>query len=253
MKKLIESYYNWLKENTIINTIGEYTEVTTPFLDRHNDCIQFYIKKLPNNEIFLTDDGYVLNDLEDSGFTFNTLKRKNILNDILKVYHIDKKDDCLTIVTSEKDFPQRKHFYIQGILAINDLYNINKNNVASLFAEDVAKFLEENDILYNDNVKITGKSGYDHNIDYILPPNRKKNTPEKYIKVINNPSKNNTESTLFTWNDIKNYRKSPNLMFVILNDEDNKIKSDILSAYNSYDVKPLFWTKKNDIVKELTA
>lgn len=253
MKKLIENYYNWLKDNTIINEVGEYTEITTPFLDRHNDCIQFYMKKLNNNELLLTDDGYVLSDLEDSGFAFNTLKRKELLKDILKIYHIEKKDDSLTVTTTMDNFPQRKHFYIQGILAINDLYNVNKNNVASLFAEDVAKFLENNDILYNENVKITGKSGYDHNIEYILPGIKRKGIPEKYIKVINNPTKSNTESALFTWSDIKNYRKLPNLMFVILNDEENKIKTDILNAYKSYDIQPLFWSNKKDIIERLTA
>lgn len=98
---------------------------------------------------------------------------------------------------------------------------------------------------------LTGQSGFDHNIDYMFSGSKKKNIPERYLKVINNPNKSNTESTLFTWNDIKNTRKKDNKMYVILNDSSHKIKSDILSAYNSYEIEPLLWSDKDDILLKL--
>jgi hypothetical protein len=251
MQKLIDNYFKWLKQNTIINKVGEYTEVTTPFLDRHNDCIQFYMKKTHDNNIFFTDDGYVLSDLEDCGFVFNTPKRKELLNNILLNYHLKLEDGCLTALTDMNSFPFRKHFYIQGIMAINDLYTTNKSNVSSLFAEDFVDFLDDNDIVYNENVKLTGKSGFDHNIDYMLAGLKKKNIPEKYLKIINNPSKSNTESILFTWSDLKNSRKKDNEMYVILNDTNAKIKPDIILAYQSYDIKPLLWSEKKAILSNL--
>ncbi|SCI82413.1 Domain of uncharacterised function DUF1829 [uncultured Clostridium sp.] len=253
MKELIDNYYKWLKQNTIVNELGEYTEVTTPFLDRHNDCIQFYMKKDSDNNIYLTDDGYVLSDLEDCGFTFNSSKRKELLNNILLNYHIKlDKDKCLTTTTSIDNFAFKKHFYIQGILAINDLYTTSRSTVASLFAEDVAEFLDMNELDYNENIKLTGKSGYDHNIDYIFSGSKRKNIPERYLKVINNPNKSNTESTLFTWNDIKNTRKKDNKMYVVLNDTNSKIKSDILTAYKAYDIEPLLWSDKDYILSKLS-
>ncbi|MGX4600294.1 DUF1829 domain-containing protein [Faecalimicrobium sp. JNUCC 81] len=251
MKELIDNYFNWLKQNTIINKVGEYTEITTPFLDRHNDCIQFYMKKTSDNNIILTDDGYVLSDLEDCGFTFNTPKRKELLNNILLNYHIRLEDGCLTTFTDITNFPSRKHFYIQGIMSINDLYATNKSNVSSLFAEDFVDFLDNNDIGYNENVKLTGQSGFDHNIDYMLAGLKKKNIPEKYLKVINNPNKSNTESTLFTWSDLQNSRKKDNRMYVILNDTNTEVKPEILSAYKTYNIKPLLWSDKNEILSNL--
>lgn len=255
MKNLIDNYYKWLKHNTYINEIGEYIEVTTPFLDMHNDCIQIYMKKIANGDVILTDDGYVLSDLEDYGFTFNTPKRKQLLKNILLNYHMELDENkCLIATTSIDNFPLRKHFFIQGILAINDLYTVSRSSVSSLFAEDVSNFLDTNDIFYNENIKLTGQSGFDHNIDYVLPKMKKKNIPERYLKVINNPNKNNTESTIFTWNDLKNIRKSnniDNIMYVILNDSSQSIKSDLINAYKSYDIKPLLWTNQESILSNL--
>jgi hypothetical protein len=248
MKELMDSYFKWLKDNTILNTLGEYTEVTTPFLDRHNDCIQFYMKKTEDDRIFLTDDGATLSDLEDCGFLFSTPKRKELLRNILVNYHIELKDNCLIALTDKKDFPFRKHFYIQGIMAINDLYTVGKSNVSSLFAEDFMNFLDSHEIGYTDNVKLTGQSGFDHNIDYVFAGVKNKNIPERYLKVINNPDKSNTESTLFTWYDLQSIRKKDNEMYVVLNDTTHEIKSDILLAYNNYAIKPLLWSNKKSIL-----
>lgn len=249
MNDLIDSYYDWLKNNTICSEVNNYTKVSTPFLDRHNDCIEFYMKLDNNGNIFITDDGYTLSDLEDYGFTFNTSKRKNLLDEILNIYHIEKIDNCLTVTTNKKDFPISKHFFIQGIISINDLYNLNKSNIINLFTEDFSKFLYDNGIFYSENVKLTGKSGFDHNIDYLIPGNNK--NPEKYLKAINNPDKSNTQNTMFLWDDLKQARKQNDIMIVVLNDVDHKVKNDIIKAYKEYDIKPLLWSDKTTILQNL--
>lgn len=250
MKNLIDSYYDWLKDNTVCTKVNNYTKISTPFLDRHNDCIEFYVKLYDNNNIFMTDDGYTLNDLEDYGFTFNTSRRKKLLNDILKSYHVEKdEDNCLTVNTTLEDFPIAKHFFIQCIIAINDLYNLNRTNIVSLFSEDFSKFLYDNDILCTPNVKLTGKSGFDHNIDYVIPGNKK--NPAKYLKAINNPDKSNTQNTVFLWDDLKPARGQNDIMMVVLNDVDNKVKGDIINAYKEYSIEPLLWSDKTNILKNL--
>lgn len=252
MSELINSYYDWLKKNTLLDEKGSFTEITTPFLDRHNDCIQFYSKINSNGEVFLTDDGYVISDLISSGFSFKTPKRKNMLKNILLNYHIElDKNSCLTTSCSIKDFPHKQHFYIQGILAINDLFIANKSNVSSFFLEDISLFLEDNEILFNPNIKLSGQSGFDHNINYILPARKKRNIPEQYINVINKPDKTSTESNIFAWNDLKNTRNTNHEMFVILNDTDKSVKSDIITAYKEYKISPLLWSDKKGILTSL--
>lgn len=248
---LVDSYYTWLKDNTILTDVGEYTKITTPFMDRHNDCIELYIKQLENGDFLITDDGYTIDDLDMCGFSFNTPKRKELLDNILYTYHIKNDSGVLSTICNKSNFPHKKHFFIQSIISINDLYHVNKNNVTSLFLDDVSNFFDENNIYYNSNMKVSGRSGFDHNLDFALAPIKKKSIPEAFIKVLNSPNKSNTENILFAWNDIKDSRQNKSDMFVILNDVENKVKPDIITALKSYEIKPLLWSDKKDIITNL--
>lgn len=72
--QLVETYAHWLKEKVKVKKIGDVCELTTPFVDRHNDYMQIYIKATPSG-VVLTDDGYIIRDLEISGLEFNTERR----------------------------------------------------------------------------------------------------------------------------------------------------------------------------------
>ena len=54
---LISRYYEWLKAKTSWREINDWVEITTPYLDRHNDYIQIYLRQ-QGSEWVLTDDGY---------------------------------------------------------------------------------------------------------------------------------------------------------------------------------------------------
>ncbi|MFW6248787.1 MAG: hypothetical protein ACOC4J_03350 [Bacteroidota bacterium] len=42
---LTEKYIQWIKDNMTFNQVAEWVEVTTNYLDMHNDSIQIYKKK----------------------------------------------------------------------------------------------------------------------------------------------------------------------------------------------------------------
>ncbi len=45
ISQLVEKYRLWLKDRTAIKSVHtDWVEITTPFLDRHNDYIQIYVK-----------------------------------------------------------------------------------------------------------------------------------------------------------------------------------------------------------------
>ncbi len=250
MNILIDQYYTWLKDNTFSKEIGDFFEITTPFLDRHNDCIQLYVKEINKDLFLLTDDGYTLDDLEMSGFSFNTPKRKEHLQHLLLSYGLKLNNNEITTTSTLKDFAYKKHFFIQAIISINDLFVTNRNNVTSLFTEDVAEFLEVNDIRYVQDAKLTGKSGLPVAFEFIIPKSKKMS--ERYLKIINSPNKQNTESTLFAWEDIKNVRGN-SLMLVMINDTVSSVSQDILSAYKNYNVEPIVWTQRENHLNILTA
>jgi hypothetical protein len=58
------------------------------------------------------------------------------------------------------------------MLAVNDMFVMAQPRVASFFFEDVRNFLDSQDIRYTARVKLAGKSGYDHGIDFLIPSRR---------------------------------------------------------------------------------
>lgn len=46
VKDLTNQYIQWLKGKTTFREIGQkWIEITTPYLDRHNDYIQIFVQK----------------------------------------------------------------------------------------------------------------------------------------------------------------------------------------------------------------
>ena len=80
IEKLLHHYREWLKDKTTLREVnGSWVEITTPYLDRHNDALQIYARR-DNAGFVLTDDSYTIRDLEMSGCELNTEKRQELLN-----------------------------------------------------------------------------------------------------------------------------------------------------------------------------
>jgi hypothetical protein len=46
LERRMNEYFDWVRDRTVLKQVEggrEYVEITTPHLDRHNDCIQFYV------------------------------------------------------------------------------------------------------------------------------------------------------------------------------------------------------------------
>jgi len=247
----ISSYLSWLKQGMQFSNIGEYTEITTPFLDNNNDHIQIYIKQQDNNQYLLTDDGITIAELEMSGCDLSTSKRKQILSFLVNRVGVNIQDSELIVSANEYNFPQKKHSLIQAILSVNDMFMLAQSKVKSLFLEDVEEYLSLNDIRFTPTIQFLGESGLSHTFDFVIPSSR--SMPERLIRTLNDPNKERTESILFSWNDTREMRSKNSLMYVFINDIDKHVKSDIPSAFFQYGVKPILWSKRGDALQELTA
>ena len=248
--ELKEKYISWLEYEISVNKIGEYLEVTSPFLDRYNDYLQVYAKIQNDNEIIITDDSYTINNLKMSGIDFNSTKRKQLLTTFINKYRIDLKDDELLVKTDIDDFPRKLLFLMQAMLNIDDMFMLSQNKVASIFLDDVTNFLDEKEIFYSKDVNFIGKSGFLYSYEYLIQ--RSKTQPERLCKVINNPNKQNFQNTIFMWNDTKETRNYDSKLIVFLNDE-NKIDSNVMDGFKNYNVDTIPWSRKNDYINLLKA
>lgn len=96
----------------------------------------------------LSDDGYVLQDLELSGCKIDSAKRQGLLKMTLNGFGVQVNNQTLEVHASPDNFALRKHNLVQAMLAVNDLFYLASPVVASLFYEDVVSWLDLSDIRY---------------------------------------------------------------------------------------------------------
>jgi len=242
IEKLLDGYWRWLKDKTVLRKInGDWVEITTPYLDRHNDCLQIYARK-EASRIVLSDDGYTISDLINSGCMLDSPKRQELLRDTLSAFGIQLDGEQLIVHATADNFPLRKHNMIQAILAVNDLFYLASPYVESLFLEDVTQWMDASDIRYTPKVKFSGKSGYDHMFDFVIPKSKKE--PERIIQALSNPKKDSAESLVFKWLDTRETRTSDSRLCVFLNDTNTSVSPLVVDALKNYELKPILWSQR---------
>jgi hypothetical protein len=250
IEKLLKDYRDWLKDKITLRQLnGSWVEITTPYLDRHNDALQIYARS-ENGALILTDDSYIIHDLEASGCKLDTQKRKDLLQMTLKGFGVKLNHEAIEVQATPENFPLRKHNLIQAMLAVNDLFYLAKPIVESLFYEDVVAWLDANDIRYTPSVKFTGISGYDHHFHFAIPKSKKR--PERVVQAITRPTRDNALLFINAWGDTRQVRAPESRAYAVLNDE-QPIPGAVLEAFRNYDIRPVPWTERIDVVTELAA
>lgn len=244
-----EKFIKWFNNEIAINKIGDYFEITCPFLDVNNDYIQIYIKFEENEKIYITDDGYTIDNLKLSGMDFFSDNRKAIFNSFLTKYNvnIDEQNKLFTYANN-KNLSQQAFSLVQAIMNISDMFMLSKSRVTSIFTDDVKNFFKNNNIYYSENVSFMGKSGLYFSYDFLLQ--RSKNKPERLCETVNHPTLQTFKNQAFMWNDTKKQRKTDSQFIVFLNDE-NLISQSIIDAYNNYNIKTILWSKKEENIELL--
>jgi len=250
VRDLMDQYLAWLREKTTLRELKDCVEVTTPYLDRHNDYMQFYVKRNKGGYV-LTDDGYVIGDLKLSGCKLDSAKRQDLLKMTLNGFGVQMDQEALVVHATPDNFNLRKHNLVQAMLAVNDLFYLAVPMVASLFLEDVTAWLDLHEVRYTPKVKFTGRSGYDHLFDFVIPKSRR--APERILQAINRPSRDTSQAVAFSWVDTKEVRPPDSQAYAFLNDAEQTPSSAVLDAVRNYEVKPVLWSERETVLQELAA
>jgi hypothetical protein len=251
IETLLSNYRAWLKEKTSLREVnGSWVEITTPYLDRHNDALQIYANA-QNGTYILSDDSYTVRDLEASGCSL-TEKRKDLLKMTLNGFGVQMNAEALQVHASPDNFPARKHNLIQAMLAVNDLFYLASPIVQSLFFEDVVAWLDESEVRYTPKVKFTGISGFDHLFDFVIPKSPRRE-PERIVQAINRPTRDNAEAFIYAWSDTREVRPPDSKAYAILNDSEQPIPSGVLDAFRNYKIEPVVFSHRAEAVAELAA
>ena len=250
VQDLMDRYWTWLRDQTSLREVEDWVEITTPYLDHHNDFLQIYAGRSEGGWL-LTDDGYVLDDLEQSGCNIDSPKRTAMLNSTLAGFGVRLEGTRLSVTASPTDFSLRKHNLVQAMLSVGDLFYLNAPSVASLFYEDVVEWLDSSNIRYTPNIKFAGKSGFDHRFDFVIP--KSKQQPERVLRTVNRPRRDTAQVVAFSWIDTKDVRSPDSRAYAILNDAEQQVPANVLGAVRSYGVNPLPWSARDGAREELAA
>ena len=106
-------------------------------------------------------------------------------------------------------------------------------------------------VRYTPNVKFTGKSGFDHLFEFVIPRSRQQ--PERILQTINRPSRDTAEAFAFKWIDTKDARSAESRAYAILNDQEHSISAGVLDALHNYDIHPVTWSQRDQLQQELAA
>ena len=123
VEKMLDQYWLRLKDKTHLRSVDGTVEITTPFLDRHNDYLQIYAK-YENGGYVLSDDGCILDDLALSGCNIDSPEKQALLKMTLQGFgvRLNEKTKALEIEASKDNFAHRKHDILQAMLAVGNIF-----------------------------------------------------------------------------------------------------------------------------------
>jgi hypothetical protein len=250
LETLLDDYYKFLRdENKIIKSIHTGTEwsvITTPYVGLFNDAIEIYIKQ-SKNIIHLSDDGITFANLELLGFHVSRSdKRKKMVEKILHTYGVEiTKDYEIFVETNLHNLVQKKFSFISAISEINNLYVLTKDNVHSVFVEDVKSYLDKHDIIYTPSFIIKGKTGLEFTFDFQIARKDK----EVVIKSFGDLNNMNISTFLFSLSDIKPVRmqetKKDILGIAYIDDTKKTPSPKYISALKSKGTLPVLWSERD--------
>lgn len=120
-----------------------------------------------------------------------------------------------------------------------------------MFLEDVQLFFDPNFILYVSNAQFHGSSGLSHTFEFVIPATQKK--PERFVRTINDVSRDKVDSVLFSRGDIRELRKPCAHLYVMMNDTEKPVRPELANALTIFGGTPLYWSKRNEYVEDLAS
>ena len=248
VQDLMDQYWAWLRDQTSLRRVEDWIEITTPYLDRHNDFLQIYAQRQPGGWS-LTDDGYVIDDLEQSGCNVSSPKRQAMLDSTLAGFGVQLDGRSFVVEASQEDFSLRKHNLVQAMLSVGDLFYLSAPSATNLFYEDVVEWLDNSDIRYTPKVQFAGKSGYNHTFDFVIP--KSKLQPERILIAVNRPRRETAQTVAFSWIDTKDVRPPDSCALAVLNDTEQPVPANVRSAVQNHGVLPKLWSQREELSEQL--
>lgn len=246
---LEKAYLRWMTDRTVIRDFDGVIEINTPFLDRHRDGITIYARR-EGDHIVLTDDGYAITDLEQSGCPINTDRRTEILEGILNANGVVRRGDELTVTVSADDFPSRKNDLVNAISRVSDMYVLASSRKTSVFRSDVLSWLGSKDVQGATDVRYSGMSGFTLTADFVIT--RRITSKPVVLQTVQRPDVQSMANVLMMKKELD--RQISNLC-ALVNDEgiSDRTMESIDGFSENYNVPVMHWTRREEEFEMLSS
>lgn len=244
-RKFIGAYARFVERNMVPTQQGEAVCISTPMLNRNNDCMNVYLGDDERGGYVITDLGETISDLELSGFAV-TAQRESKLEALLAGYAVERQDGELFVKATQADLPMKMNMLLQAMASVDDMFLLSQESVRNLFADDVGAWMLDNGVSYVPGPSFPGRSGLSYKFDYAIGQN--KDNPMRLIKTVNNPGKQGVQNALFGWEDVKASRTECE-GYVFLNSKNTKsgaVSSEVVRACENYGLTPVIWGVDQD-------
>ncbi|MBT1164546.1 DUF1829 domain-containing protein [Bifidobacterium felsineum] len=229
----IEEYSEWLKHESTIREMGEWREVTFPFLDQSNDRLCFYMRAKDGMTSF-TDDGYTMAMLNGSGIT-PTGRRLETMTGIVRRFGATLEPNGEITLETDGSRPDALNRFVQALTDVQAMNQIGQHKVAAYFMDDVAAVLDRHDVYYTTDISVHGASGYEHSFDFLFQ--RSANHPTRFCQAPNRLDRNMAERIIFAWNDTeKDAKRAGSKLYVIGDDRERGLNESSVQALENYGI-----------------
>ena len=124
IQKLLQQFMDWFQETTITKPCKDgFHKIAVPLVDHLNDGLEIYIRE-QNEQIDITDDGYIIANLEMSGVVLDEGDKREYINSIVRKNGLELKNDEIWAHTTADKFPVVLLVVLQTMLAIDNLYDL---------------------------------------------------------------------------------------------------------------------------------
>ena len=252
---LLGRYLQWLSTHSTERELeGGWTELTVPFLDRHNDHLRVYARQ-ESNGLRITDDGETLRDLGNSGFEITgSTKRETIAKQILKNFGIDHaapKLDELHATAVNGDFGWKLHHLFLSMMAIDGMSRLSPSRVANSFEQDVAGWLRGAGAKFEEAVPYRGISGVERIFDFRVPAHD--GGKPKVLQSIATPDKLHIQSFAYEVRDTRDAMNGDSPEFFAVLNSSSPVNKKQYKSFLASKISPITWSKRHEHASKFVA
>ena len=261
VEKLMTSYTDWIRERIgTEDTSSGWVSVSMPFLDHHNDYLEFYVSREEDDGYVLSDDGWATSEVETSGVNPRSPRCESIMGPTLRGLGVEKINDELRVHASVDTFGEKVHDLIQAMLYVSDLTYLagtrEETAPAMLrptyeFSAGVSGWLDHMGVKYTPKAKVKGASGLDHEFDFAIASGF--DSRRRYLQTFQRPTRASVAKTVFAWTDTLPTRSESDKGFAVVNDAVHNVKPEILAAIGNVGMEVVPWSERELLIDQLAV